>query len=172
MEKMRSYRHKFRFRKERTEYDFQIKKSFPWWVLLLLLLLGALAYFRSCAPSLPVIKRCSDVEANNGNGKRGDHSIGEHSLGQPGTFVFKFYTNTAPDVIRVYDGSILDVKTGKAPLIFIFGDDDVATDTVDYSDPRFHRKLESKAGVVTVVVDNGTDWGYIVNCPEDNTNNQ
>jgi hypothetical protein len=26
--------------------------------------------------------------------------------------------------------------------------------------------LESKAGVVTVVVDNGTNWGYVVTCPQ------
>ena len=115
---------------------------------------------------VPVVVRCSDVEANNGGNARGNHSIGEHSLGKPGEFVFKYYTDTAPDVIHVYDGTIADYKAGKAPLLFVYGEDDEATCTTDYLDPGFHQTLESKAGVVTVVVDNGTNWGYVVTCPQ------
>ena len=114
----------------------------------------------------PVVVRCSDVEANNSDRDRGDHAVGEHSLGKPGAFLFKFYTDSHPDIICVYDGTISDVRAGKARLLFAFGEDGEATCTTNYRNPRYHKKLYSKAGVVTVTVDNGSNWGYIVTCPK------
>lgn len=190
MGKILHFRHRFRYRNGKDEYDYQMKKPFPWLLLLLLILLLVLLFFllkdwgsakllgipisrpaleKPAKPEGPVdgavVVRCSDVEANNGDSSRGDHCVGEHSLGKPGRFVFKFYTDSEADIIHVYDGSSADMAAGKAPLLYTFGDDGEVTDTIDYRDPRFHISLKSDSGVVTVVVDNGTNWGYIVTCP-------
>ena len=45
MSNMKLFRHSFRFRKDQSEYDFQMNHRFPWWLLLLLLALLVLDFF-------------------------------------------------------------------------------------------------------------------------------
>lgn len=108
------------------------------------------------------IKRCSDSGADNGGGNQGDHAVLDYDMGVAGgVFKFSYYTDCAPDVITVYDGSSADYAAGKAKVIFHF---DGATDTTTFT-PEFVEMLTFTSQTICVVVDNGTNWGYIVHCP-------
>lgn len=109
------------------------------------------------------IKRCSDQGADNGGGNQGSHAVLDYDMGVAGgVFKFSYYTDSAPDVISVYDGSSADYAAGRAKMIFHF---DGATDTTTFT-PEFVEMLTFTSQTICVVVDNGTNWGYIVHCPK------
>lgn len=109
------------------------------------------------------IKRCSDQGADNGGGNQGSHAVLDYDMGVAGgVFKFSYYTDSAPDVITVYDGSSVDYAAGKAKVIFHF---DGATDTTMFT-PEFVEMITFTSQTICVVVDNGTNWGYIVHCPQ------
>ena len=78
---------------------------------------------------------------------------------QGGQFLFEFYTDSAPDHIMIYDGTSSDYAAGKAALIYNY---DGATNTTSYSEKEI---IVFSSSFICVVVDNGTNWGYYVHCP-------
>lgn len=109
------------------------------------------------------VKRCSDKGADNTGGKQGNHAVMDYDMGAAGgIFKFSYYTDSAPDVISVYDGSSEDYALGKAKMIFHY---DGATDTTTFT-AEFTEMLTFTSQTICVVVDNGTNWGYIVHCPQ------
>ena len=109
------------------------------------------------------IKRCSNQSADNYNGNQGDHAVLDYDMSVAGgVFKFSYYTDSAPDVISIYDGSSVEYSQGRAKRIFHF---DGATYTTTFS-PDFVEMVTFTSQTICVVVDNGTNWGYIVHCPE------
>lgn len=108
------------------------------------------------------MRRCSDQVADNGMGHQGNHAVQDYQMNQKGgVFKFSYYTDSAPDVITIYDGSSEDYAKGKAKSIFHF---DGATNTTSFT-PLFEQMVGFTSSTICVVVDNGTNWGYKVHCP-------
>ena len=101
-----------------------------------------------------------DAEVNNGNHQQGNHAIRDFNMGQQGgQFLFEYYTDSAPDHIMIYDGTSSDYAAGNAKLLY---DYDGATNTTYYS---VFETINFSSSCICVVVDNGTNWGYFVHCP-------
>lgn len=101
-----------------------------------------------------------NVEVNNNNGNQGNHAIRDFNMGKKaGQFLFEYYTDSARDHIMVYDGTSSDYAVGNAKLIF---DYDGATCTTTFSHSAI---ISFSTSSICVVVDNGTNWGYYVHCP-------
>lgn len=101
---------------------------------------------------------CSDQGLENGSGDKGDHCVTDYDMRQEGgRFIFKYYTDTAPDEIIVYDCPSTDIKPEKQ--IFHYSG---STNTVVPSD---FKELNFSSRQISVVVNGKTNWGYIVCCP-------
>lgn len=163
-----------------AEYNFQIKKKFPWWVLLLLLLLlllmiGLLLYLKNkkqddvIGGDKPIVEypEISDEplilypEDECGSATE---SGGEEGIVKPvkmgltsGVFLFEYDTYSAEDKITIYNG-----KVPKGTPIFQYegGSEGIVSKLVNFN---------SSDGYISVVVEGmerGTAWDFTVNCPE------
>lgn len=104
---------------------------------------------------------CQDRESNNRNGNQGKLAIRDYDMSSVGgEFIFNYYTDSAPDEILVYDGSSSDYVNGDAPLIFHY---EGATNTTTY---KHLAKIKFSSRYICVIVKGGTNWGYIVRCPD------
>lgn len=104
-----------------------------------------------------------NTEVNNSDGTQGNHAVYDFYLGKGGrSFQLDFFTDSAPDHIMVYDGTSSDYSNGTAKLIFNYFD---ATNTTTYT-PEFSTVLQFSGEYICIVVDEGTNWGYYVHCPQ------
>ena len=104
-----------------------------------------------------------DTEVNNRDRDKGNHAVYDFYLGKGGgSFQFDFFTDSAPDHIMVYDGTSSDYSNGTAKQIFNYFD---ATNTTTYT-PEFSTVLQFSGEYICIVVDEGTNWGYYVHCPQ------
>lgn len=104
---------------------------------------------------------CRDQAADNNDRSQGNMAMKDYDMGvSQGVFLFEYYTDTAPDEIFIYDGSSSDLMNGTAACIFHYSG---ATDTQDYSHSE---NVSFSSRYICVVVKGGTNWGYIVRCPE------
>lgn len=102
-----------------------------------------------------------DQEVNNRDNKQGDHAIYDFYMGQKeGDFLFEYFTDSYPDHIMIYDGTSSDYANGSASMIFEF---DGATNTTTLSESEI---VHFSSSYICVVVDNGSNWGYYVHCPQ------
>lgn len=101
---------------------------------------------------------CSDRGLENGNGDKGDHCVTDYDMQQEGgRFIFKYYTDAAPDEIIVYDCPSTDIKPEKR--IFHYSGSTNTVTPLDFKELRFSSRQ------ISVVVNGKTNWGYIVCCP-------
>lgn len=99
---------------------------------------------------------CSGKQQDNMNRDKGMHNVEDYDMGQAsGSFVFEYFTDTAPDEIIVYDGP--STQMGTAKVLFHYNG---ATNMSKYS-----KTLTFSSRVISVVVNGGTNWYYVVNCP-------
>ncbi len=104
---------------------------------------------------------CSDRSQDNANRDMGDHCVMDYDMGvKGGTFQLPFYTDTAPDEIIVYDCPSSEIAPSK--MIFHYNG---ATNTTTYT-TAFVANITFTSRYITVVINGGTNWGYIVRCPE------
>ena len=104
---------------------------------------------------------CQDQMADNRRRDQGNMAMKDYDMGvDHGTFQFQYYTDSAPDAISIYDGSSSDLLNGNAPRIFHY---EGATNTTTY---RHSAEVTFSSRFICVVVNGGTNWGYIVRCPE------
>ncbi len=101
---------------------------------------------------------CSDQKQDNLNRDKGMHTVDDYDMGQEsGTFVFEYFTDTAPDEIIVYDCPSNSLDEDK--IIFQYsGASGIQV---------FSKTMNFSSQVITVVVNGGTNWYYIVHCPRD-----
>ena len=103
---------------------------------------------------------CQDQAADNNDRNQGDLAMRDYDMGKEGgEFVFKYYTDSAPDEITIYDGSSSDYVNGNAVCIFHF---DGATNTTYCKDYEY---IKFSSRYICIVVKGGTNWGYVVQCP-------
>ena len=103
---------------------------------------------------------CSDQEANNEARDQGKNAVKDYDMKvEGGEFVLDYYTDSAPDIISVYDGSSAEYTEGTAKLIFNYNG---ATNNSTYSQ---HATVKFTSRIICVVVTGGSNWGYIVRCP-------
>lgn len=103
---------------------------------------------------------CQDHAADNNDGNQGNMAMKDYDMGvMQGTFHFEYYTDSAPDEISIYDGSSSELINGKATRIFHYSG---ATNTVNYSHSA---NVTFSSRYICVVVNGGTNWGYVVRCP-------
>lgn len=101
---------------------------------------------------------CSDQIQDNMNRDKGMHNVEDYEMGQNGgTFVFEYFTDTLPDEIIVYDGPSSTMDQNQV-LFRYHGASNTSV---------FTRQLNFTSRVVTVVVNGGTNWYYIVHCPRE-----
>lgn len=104
---------------------------------------------------------CQDQMADNLKRDQGNTAMKDYDMGiDRGTFLFQYYTDSAPDVISIYDGSSSDLLNGNVPRIFHY---EGATNTTTY---KHNVEVTFNSRFICVVVSGGTNWGYIVRCPE------
>lgn len=109
---------------------------------------------------LDVPEPCSDQEANNEARNQGKNAVRDYDMKvEGGEFVLDYYTDSAPDVISIYDGPSVDYTKGIAKLIFKY---DGSTNNTTYSQ---HATVKFASRIICVVVTGGSNWGYIVRCP-------
>ena len=102
-----------------------------------------------------------EVQVDNGNRDQGNHAIRDFNMGQQGgSFLLEYFTDSHPDHIMIYDGTSSDYSASKAKLIFDF---DGATNTTYYAHSQY---VTFTSSYVCVVVDNGSNWGYYLHCPQ------
>lgn len=101
---------------------------------------------------------CSDQSLENSKRDKSDHCVVDYDMRQPsGRFVFKYYTDSAPDEIIVYDCSSVDIKPEK--MIFHY------SGSTNTSTPEDYKELTFSSQQICVVVNGQTNWGYVVGCP-------
>lgn len=99
---------------------------------------------------------CSDQKQDNLNRDKGMHTVDDYDMGQNGgSFVFEYFTDTAPDEIIVYDCPSNSLDESK--IIFHY------SGASGYQ--VFSKTINFSSRVITVVVNGGTNWYYIVHCP-------
>lgn len=104
---------------------------------------------------------CQDQMADNRRRDQGNMAMKDYDMGvDHGTFQFQYYTDSAPDAISIYDGSSSDLLNGNVPRIFHY---EGATNTTTY---KHNVEVTFNSRFICVVVSGGTNWGYIVRCPE------
>lgn len=101
---------------------------------------------------------CNDQKQDNLNRDKGMHTVDDYDMGQDGgTFVFEYFTDNAPDEIIVYDCPSNSLDSSK--IIFRYS----GASGVEV----FSKTINFSSRVITVVVNGGTNWYYIVHCPRD-----
>lgn len=106
-----------------------------------------------------------DTEVNNGDGTQGNHAVQDFIIGKNSKGLqiqFDYYTDSAPDHIMIYGGSSQEYSSGTAPLLWEFYG---ATNTTDYT-TQYSIMLTLNSNIICVVVDEGTNWGYYIHCPQ------
>jgi hypothetical protein len=108
---------------------------------------------------------CSPNSVDNEDRNMGDHCVRDFDMKQNGgTFLLQFFTDSAPDEIIIYDGASSEIDNSRE--IFRYRG---ATNTIYYS---HQKEVTFSSRYITVVVNSveqrpeGTNWGYIINCPE------
>lgn len=106
---------------------------------------------------------CKDQGDSNTDRRHGNVAMRDYDMGvEGGTFLFYYYTDSAPDDIAVYDGSSSDYVKGTAKQLFEFSG---ATNTTTL---QHYEMLTFSSRYICVVAKGGTNWGYLVQCPEIN----